>query len=123
MASTGISHIGTVKSKLTVRTMKEEFFFVHSSAFSGPIAYDATADKVVDPIPELSPDEQLIMERLSDNFVRWVDPDEAILGMAGVSPHWNRLGKKLVEVFEGKNVTLLDRLHQKKFVNTTLVTE
>ncbi|CAI9263052.1 unnamed protein product [Lactuca saligna] len=152
MASTGISHIGSVKSKLTVRTMgmlvrkyhidpkfhprfpeandvitdapegfvgdyrvffnyfylpisneywvpfslhnglvelcdglptstkyrKEKFFFVHASAFSDLMAYGATADRVADPVPKLSPDEMLTMKRLASNFVWWADTDEAV---------------------------------------------
>ncbi|CAI9284126.1 unnamed protein product [Lactuca saligna] len=47
----------------SIKYWKEELFFVHVSAFSGPITYDATAGSVADPVPELSPDEQLITER------------------------------------------------------------
>ncbi|CAH1445590.1 unnamed protein product [Lactuca virosa] len=43
--------------------------------------------------------------------------------MASMSLHWNRLDKKLVEVFEGKGVTLLDRLHGRRIANSTLATE
>ncbi|CAH1417970.1 unnamed protein product [Lactuca virosa] len=101
----------------SIKYWKEEFFFVHVSAFSSPMAY-ATADRAADPSPELSSDEQLITERSSDNFVRWVDPDEVTLGMADMSPHWNRLGKKPMEMLEGKDVTLLDRLHRRQIANS-----
>ncbi|CAH1448422.1 unnamed protein product [Lactuca virosa] len=53
----------------SIKYWKEEFVFVHSSAFSGPMAYSATADTVADHVPELSPDELLIIEKLSANFV------------------------------------------------------
>lgn len=92
----------------SIKYWKEELFFVHASALSGPMAYGATTDKVVDPISELSSYEQLITEMLSENFVRWVDPNEVILGMDGMSPHWNCLGKKPVEMLEVKDVTLLN---------------
>ncbi|CAI9275074.1 unnamed protein product [Lactuca saligna] len=85
--------------RTSIKYWKEEFFFVHASSFSSPMAYGATTDRVVDPILKLSPNKQLIAKRLSDNFVKWADPNEAILGMASMSPHWNRLGKKPVEVF------------------------
>lgn len=107
----------------SIKYWKEEFFFVHASAFSGSMAYDATTDRSADPVPELTFDEQLITKMLSDNFVRWMDPDEAILGMAGMSPHWNCLGKKPMEMLEGKYVTLLDRLHRRRILNSALVTE
>lgn len=53
-----------------IKYWRDEFFYVHSSAFSGPMVYGATADRVVDPAPKLSPDEMLITERLASNFVR-----------------------------------------------------
>ncbi|CAH1438292.1 unnamed protein product [Lactuca virosa] len=107
----------------SIKCWKEELFFVHASAFSGPMAYGATSDRAADPVPKLSSYEQLISERLSDNFVRWVDPDEVMLGMAGMSPHWKHLVKKLVEMLEGKDVTLLDRLHRRRIANSALVTD
>ncbi|CAH1421617.1 unnamed protein product [Lactuca virosa] len=107
----------------SIKYWKEEFFFIHASAFSSPMAYGDIADRATDPIPELSSDDQLITERLSDNFVRWVGPNEEMMGMASMSPHWNHLGKKSVEVFEGKDVTLLDRLHRRQIANSTLVME
>ncbi|KAL7611776.1 hypothetical protein Lser_V15G06815 [Lactuca serriola] len=75
----------------SIKYWKEEFFYVHAFAFSRPKAYGATTDRVADLSPELSPDELLITERLASNFFRWTDPDETVLGMAGMSPHWNRL--------------------------------
>ncbi|CAH1447625.1 unnamed protein product [Lactuca virosa] len=107
----------------SIKYWKEEFLYIHSSAFFGSMAYGAIADRVSDPTHELSLDEILITERLASNFVRWADPDEAVLGMAGMSPRWNHLGKKHMEIFEGKTITLLDRLHRKCNVNPTLVTE
>ncbi|CAI9297879.1 unnamed protein product [Lactuca saligna] len=86
----------------SIKYWKEEFFFVHSFSFSGPMEYGAAVDRVVDPTLELSPDELLITNRLESNFVRWAVPDEVVLGMAGMSPHWSRLGKKPVEMFEGE---------------------
>ncbi|CAH1426459.1 unnamed protein product [Lactuca virosa] len=53
-----------------IKYWKEEFFFVHASSFSGSMAYDATTDRVTDPVSKVSPDEKLITERLSDNFVQ-----------------------------------------------------
>ncbi|CAH1438174.1 unnamed protein product [Lactuca virosa] len=43
--------------------------------------------------------------------------------MAGMIPHWNRLSKKPLEGFKGKDVTLLDRLHRRWIANSTLMTE
>ncbi|CAH1432516.1 unnamed protein product [Lactuca virosa] len=60
----------------------------------------AIADRAIDYSPDLSLEEQSIADRLSDNFVKWVDPKEIMLGMARISSYWNKLGKKLMETLE-----------------------
>lgn len=34
-----------------------------------------------------------------------------MLGMVGLSSHWNKIGEKPLENLAGKEVTLLERLH------------
>ncbi|CAI9271980.1 unnamed protein product [Lactuca saligna] len=53
----------------SIKFWKEEFFYVHASAFFGPMEYGAIADKAVDFALELSAEELLITERLASNFV------------------------------------------------------
>ena len=76
------------------------------------MAYGATTDKGSDAPPVLSTEEWEIIDRLDQNYVKWADSEEVTLGMADLSPLWNRLGKKLVETVVGWDVTLLDLLHK-----------
>ncbi|CAH1438016.1 unnamed protein product [Lactuca virosa] len=46
-----------------------------------------------------------------------------MLGMAGMSSYWNKLGRKHVETLAGREVTLLERLHRKLLASFDLVTE
>lgn len=78
----------------SIKYWKEHFFYVHSSTFSSPMAYGATADRVADPDPEFSLDEMLITEMLASNIVRWVDHDEVLLGMAGYESPLGSFGQK-----------------------------
>ncbi|KAL4563550.1 hypothetical protein LXL04_027593 [Taraxacum kok-saghyz] len=57
------------------------------------------------------------------NPVKWTNPDELMLGMAGLSTYWTKLGKQPIFMAGGKVVTLLDRLHRRKFTGTTEVLE
>ncbi|CAH1439087.1 unnamed protein product [Lactuca virosa] len=41
----------------SIKNWKEEFFFVSSAAFDGPMAYGATVDRVANPSPYLTPEE------------------------------------------------------------------
>lgn len=43
--------------------------------------------------------------------------------MAGLSPIWNRLGKKPIEIVADREVNMLDRLHKKRVEESSLVTE
>lgn len=49
--------------------------------------------------------------------------NEVTLGMAGLSPIWNRLGKKPIEIVADREVNMLDRLHKKRVEESSLVTE
>lgn len=58
------------------------------------MTFSATADSVADPVPYLSHEDWAITERLVKNFVKWIDHEEVVLGMAGMSPLWKKLRKK-----------------------------
>ncbi|CAH1426602.1 unnamed protein product [Lactuca virosa] len=49
----------------SIKYWKEEFFCVHASAFPRPMTYGASVDRATDPAPELTPEEQDIVYRLS----------------------------------------------------------
>ncbi|CAH1415716.1 unnamed protein product [Lactuca virosa] len=87
-----------------IKYWKEEFFFVHTSAFSGPMAYGASTDRVFDPVPELSPDGPLVTEKLSDNF-----------GSKSISPNLQSKGVKL-DFDYGKPPTVSTRASSKGFI-------
>ncbi|CAH1431383.1 unnamed protein product [Lactuca virosa] len=70
--------------------------------------YGATTDRAAGPSPELSLEEHGIVSCLSGIFVKWVNPEEIMLGMVGISAYWNKLGKKPMETLVGSEVTLLD---------------
>ncbi|CAI9263231.1 unnamed protein product [Lactuca saligna] len=84
-----------------VKGWKEEFFFVYTSSFPGLMRES--------------------IGLLAQNYVKWADPEEVTLGIVGVSPVWNGLGKKLVETMAGREVTLLDRLHKKRLIDSYVV--
>ncbi|CAH1430621.1 unnamed protein product [Lactuca virosa] len=107
----------------SIKYWKEEFFFVNDSAFSEPMAYGVTFDRVVNPSPELSLKEQSTADCLLENFVKWIDPKEVMLDMAGIISHWKKLGKKLLETLAGLEVTLLERLHRKRLSSSIMITE
>lgn len=102
---------------------KEEFFFFHAFTFVRPMLYGATADRAVDPSPSLFFEEESVAERLSENFIKWTNHEEIMLGMAGISSYCNKLGKKLVKTLAGREVTLLERLDCQCLANSTIVTE
>lgn len=45
------------------------------------------------------------------------------LAKAGISSHWNKLGRKSIETLAGQEVTLLDRLHKQWQVGSSLITK
>lgn len=86
----------------SIKYSKEEFFYVVASAFACPMVFGVTADRAADPSPDLSHEEQSIVNHLSENFVKWTNPEEVMLGMVGISSYWNKLGKKPVESLVGQ---------------------
>ena len=63
------------------------------------------------------------VDQMVVNTVKWSDPDELTLGMAGLSTYWTGLGKQPICLVGGKTVTLLDRLQRKKFKGAIEITE
>ncbi|CAH1421283.1 unnamed protein product [Lactuca virosa] len=76
--------------RTSIKYWKEDIFFVHASTFPGPMVYGASTNRVVGPSPELTLEEQSVVDRLSENFVKCTDTKEIMLGMAEISPHWNK---------------------------------
>lgn len=60
---------------------------------------------------------------LDHNYVKLADTEKVILGMVGLGPIWNRLCKKSVETMANRDITLLDRLHKKRLVDSSVVIE
>ncbi|KAL4554076.1 hypothetical protein LXL04_039803 [Taraxacum kok-saghyz] len=67
--------------------------------------------------------QQCLIDQMVAHPVKWSDPDELMLGMAGLSTYWTSLGKQPIFMVGGKVVTLLDRLQMRKFTGTTEVRE
>ncbi|CAI9269252.1 unnamed protein product [Lactuca saligna] len=88
---------------------KEEFFFVHYSAFSRLIKFGDSIETGLEPVPDSTNKERDIVEYLSANFVKWFSPDETMLWMDGLTSYWNKLGKQQVQKVAGKFVNILDR--------------
>ncbi|CAH1426487.1 unnamed protein product [Lactuca virosa] len=59
------------------------------------MAYSASADMPTDPAPELTAQEQDIVDCLLESFTKLSDPEEIIFDMTGISSHWNKLGKAI----------------------------
>ncbi|KAL4565032.1 hypothetical protein LXL04_029114 [Taraxacum kok-saghyz] len=54
---------------------------------------------------------------MAANSVKWCDPDEVILGIAGLSSCWSSLRKQLVYVVGGN---LLDRLQPRESIDSMI---
>ncbi|CAH1422346.1 unnamed protein product [Lactuca virosa] len=107
----------------SIKYWKEEFFFVSSTAFDGPMVYGATADRTAYPSSDLAPEEQSTMNLLLENFVKWTDAEEIMLGVASMSSYWKFFGRKPMETLACHEVTLLEQLHRKHLASYALVTE
>lgn len=72
----------------SIKYWKEVFFFMHIFAFTRRMFYAATTNKVVDPSPDFSLEEESMGDRLLDNFVKCFDPEEIMLSTAGINSYW-----------------------------------
>ncbi|KAL4562380.1 hypothetical protein LXL04_034582 [Taraxacum kok-saghyz] len=107
----------------SIKRWKPEFIFVDAGEFSPNMIFGDYKNKVVDPPPDLTAAQQVLIDQMIANPVKWSDPDELMLGMAGLSSHWTKLGKHPIFMVGGKVVTLLDRLQRRKFIGATEVRE
>ncbi|KAL4588110.1 hypothetical protein LXL04_000989 [Taraxacum kok-saghyz] len=107
----------------SIKRWKPEFIFVDAVEFSPNMVFGDYKNKVVDPPPDLTAAQQVLIDQMIANPVKWSDPDELMLGMAGLSSHWTKLGKQPIFMVGGKVVTLLDRLQRRKFTGATEVRE
>ncbi|KAI3764935.1 hypothetical protein L2E82_14952 [Cichorium intybus] len=69
--------------------------------------FGMTKGRPADLPPTLSETQGANAALLEDNAIRWVDPNEIILGMAGISPSWNEKRKRPGYVVADKPITLL----------------
>ncbi|KAL4555041.1 hypothetical protein LXL04_037652 [Taraxacum kok-saghyz] len=107
----------------SIKKWKPEFMFVDAKEFGAGMTFGEHKNRAVDHPPELSVEQKLLADQMVANSVKWSDPDEVMLGMAGLSTYWAGLGKQPIFVVGGKTVTLLDRLQRKKFKGATEVIE
>ncbi|KAL4582713.1 hypothetical protein LXL04_007272 [Taraxacum kok-saghyz] len=91
--------------------------------FSTDMIFGEHKNRAVDHPPELTAEQKVLADQMVVNAVKWSDPDEVMLGMAGLSTYWTGLGKQPILVVGGKTVTLLDRLQRRKFKGATKVLE
>ncbi|KAL4554716.1 hypothetical protein LXL04_037318 [Taraxacum kok-saghyz] len=107
----------------SIKNWKPEFLFVDAKEFNADMSFGEHKNRTVDHPPELSAEQKQIVDQMVANTVKWSDPDEVTLGMAGLSSYWIGRGKQPICLVGGKTVTLLDRLQRKKFKGTIEVTE
>ena len=108
----------------SVRCWKDEYFFVSSEVLGKELVpADDAACGTMDSPPFLSPEEATVAELLSQHWVKWIDPDEIILAMAGLSPKWESMGKRPTLSAGGQAVSLLDRLMRKEYPHPLSITE
>ncbi|KAL4580962.1 hypothetical protein LXL04_017168 [Taraxacum kok-saghyz] len=107
----------------SIKNWKPEFLFVDAKEFNADMSFGEHKNRTVDHPPELSAEQKQIVDQMVVNTVKWSDPDEVTLGMAGLSSYWTGRGKQPICLVGGKTVTLLNRLQRKKFKVTIEVTE
>ncbi|KAL4554520.1 hypothetical protein LXL04_039351 [Taraxacum kok-saghyz] len=107
----------------SIKKWKPEFIFVDAKQFSPGMAFADHKNRAVDHPPELTSAQQCLIDQMVAHPVKWSDPDELMLGMAGLSTYWTGLGKQPIFMVGGKVVTLLDRLQRRKFTGPTEVRE
>ncbi|KAL4575780.1 hypothetical protein LXL04_011866 [Taraxacum kok-saghyz] len=107
----------------SIKNWKPEFLFVDAAEFNADMSFGEHKNRTMDHPPELSAEQKQIVDQMVVNTVKWSDPDEVTLGMAGLSSYWTGRGKQPICLVGGKIVTLLDRLQRKKFKGTIEVTE
>ncbi|CAH1426471.1 unnamed protein product [Lactuca virosa] len=88
----------------SIKYWKDEFFFVSSTTFSGPMTFNITVGGVAEPSLDLTPEEQSTANLLSENYVKCTDADKATMGMAGMSSYWYKLRRKSIETLACREV-------------------
>ncbi|KAL4571396.1 hypothetical protein LXL04_018155 [Taraxacum kok-saghyz] len=94
----------------SLKKWKPEFFFVKSEAYPFPMTISDLSSRKSDPIPELTANERVLVDRYSSYALWWTDPDEVILGLAGLSPYWDSLDPKPSLLVDGVEAGLAQRL-------------
>ncbi|KAL4564951.1 hypothetical protein LXL04_029029 [Taraxacum kok-saghyz] len=90
----------------SIKKWKPEFIFVDAKEFSPDMEFGDHKNRVVDHPPELTTAQHLLVDQMVANPVKWSDPDELMLGMAGLSTFWTKLGKQPRRKFTGTTEVL-----------------
>ena len=107
----------------SIRHWKDEYFFVDSKVLGEKLVLEGVTLRGPDSPPFLTPEEMEVAELLSRHRVKWIDPDEVVLAMAGLSPTWDATGNRPILSAGGQVVSLLDRLLLKEYPYPLVVTE
>ncbi|KAL4574893.1 hypothetical protein LXL04_021733 [Taraxacum kok-saghyz] len=78
----------------SIKRWKPEFIFVDVGEFSPDMDFGDHKNRAVDYPPDLTSAQQVLIDQMMANPVKWSDPDELMLGMAGLSSYWTNLGKQ-----------------------------
>ncbi|KAL4567937.1 hypothetical protein LXL04_023533 [Taraxacum kok-saghyz] len=80
----------------SIKRWKPEFLFISDKEFSADMIFGEFKNRAVDHPPELTAEQKVLADQMVVNVVKWSNPDEVMLGMAGLSTYWTSL-----EVLEG----------------------
>ena len=94
----------------SLKKWKPEFFYVKNAAFPTTVPLAVLADLPKEPAEPLTEDEMVQAAQMASNALWWFDPDETLLGLAGLSPWWSALEEKPSLMVEGKVHGLSERL-------------
>ena len=94
----------------SVKHWKGEFFFLKSSVYPSTMVLGRLGARSSDRPRKLTPEEQLLADRLTENVVWWKDPDETTRALGGLSPYFESLNPRPSFVTEGREIVLSDRL-------------
>ncbi|CAH1412147.1 unnamed protein product [Lactuca virosa] len=98
----------------SIKKWKTEFFFVEASFFSVTMQFGSLLNRLHDPNPELTIDEQLTVDRLVANYVKWSDPDDSLLKLANLEGNPYMIDRPSTPALRGQNNSLLERVHRNR---------
>ncbi|KAL4568738.1 hypothetical protein LXL04_024353 [Taraxacum kok-saghyz] len=75
----------------SIKKWKPEFIFVDAKELKPDIDFGDHKNRAVDHPPELTAAQHVLVDQMVANPVKWSDPDELMLRMAGLSTYWTKL--------------------------------